>query len=59
VPKSAYPAYAAKTHVLGFDFYPLSQYCYARRWGIDFDDVYNYQRELTALTSGPPTSGSS
>jgi hypothetical protein len=53
--KELYPAYFAKGSVVGFDLYPLSHYCYAGRWGIGFDDVYDDQRELGAANPGKPT----
>jgi hypothetical protein len=55
VGKELYPAYFAKASVVGFDLYPLSHYCYANRWGIGFDDVFDDQRELAAENPGKAT----
>lgn len=52
MPLSAYPEYAKKANVLGFDVYPLVQFCYASGT-VTIEDAYNYQRELTQLFAGP------
>jgi hypothetical protein len=49
--RAFYPALAARTDVLGFDLYPLQNWC--RSDG--FDHVYDAQRELENLAGGKPT----
>ena len=46
-----YPALVANADVLGFDLYPLQNWC---RYD-DFGHVFDAQRELVALASGKPT----
>ena len=49
--RELYPHLAALANVLGFDLYPLQNWCRDDR----FDAVYNAQRELEALGAGKPT----
>jgi hypothetical protein len=49
--KGMYPALAASADVLGFDLYPLQNWC---RWD-SFGDVFDSQLDLAALGRGRPT----
>ena len=49
--KGMYPALAASADVLGFDLYPLQNWC---RWD-SFGDVFDSQLDLVALARGRPT----
>jgi hypothetical protein len=49
--KGMYPALAASADVLGFDLYPLQNWC---RWD-SFGDVFDSQLDLVALGRGRPT----
>jgi hypothetical protein len=49
--RGMYPALAASTDVLGFDLYPLQNWC---RWD-SFGDVFDSQLDLVALGRGRPT----
>ena len=49
--RGMYPALAANADVLGFDLYPLQNWC---RYD-EFDHVFNAQRELVQLAAGKPT----
>jgi hypothetical protein len=49
--KAMYPALAASADVLGFDLYPLQNWC---RWD-SFGDVFDSQLDLVALGRGRPT----
>lgn len=49
----SYPAYWAKADVLGFDLYPLAEFC-GSQW-VFYADVYTFQRELNVLGRGKPT----
>lgn len=49
--RGMYPALVANADVLGFDLYPLENWC---RWD-DFPVVYDSQRELAAMAVGKPT----
>jgi hypothetical protein len=49
--RGIYPALVAKADVVGFDLYPLQEWCAADR----IDDVANAQRELVRLAHGKPT----
>jgi hypothetical protein len=49
--RELYPGLAALANVLGFDLYPLQNWCRDDR----FDAVYKAQRELEALAQGKPT----
>ena len=49
--RELYPHLAALANVLGFDLYPLQNWCRDDR----FDAVYRAQRELEALAQGKPT----
>jgi hypothetical protein len=49
--RGMYPALVANADVLGFDLYPLQNWC---RYD-DFGHVFDAQRELVALASGKPT----
>jgi hypothetical protein len=49
--RDLYPQLAALANVLGFDLYPLQNWCRTDR----FDAVYNAQLELQALAGGKPT----
>jgi hypothetical protein len=49
--KGMYPALAASADVLGFDLYPLQNWC---RWD-SFHDVFDSQLDLVALGRGRPT----
>jgi len=49
--RGMYPALAASADVLGFDLYPLQNWC---RWD-SFGDVYDSQLDLVALARGKPT----
>jgi hypothetical protein len=46
-----YPGFIAKTDVVGFDLYPLQEWCQPSRLG----DVYAAQRELVRLAAPRPT----
>jgi hypothetical protein len=49
--RGMYPALAATADVLGFDLYPLQNWC---RWD-SFGDVFDSQVDLVALARGKPT----
>jgi hypothetical protein len=49
--RGMYPSLVAKSDVVGFDLYPLQNWC--RRDALP--DVYSAQRELVALAAGKPT----
>jgi hypothetical protein len=49
--RGMYPALIANADVLGFDLYPLENWC---RYD-DFGTVFDSQRELTRLAAGKPT----
>jgi hypothetical protein len=49
--RGMYPALVETADVLGFDLYPLQNWC---RWE-SFGDVFESQRELVALARGRPT----
>jgi hypothetical protein len=49
--RGMYPALAASADVLGFDLYPLQNWC---RWD-SFGDVFDSQLDLVALGRGRPT----
>jgi hypothetical protein len=49
--RGMYPALVANADVLGFDLYPLENWC---RWD-DFAKVFDSQRELVGLAAGKPT----
>ena len=49
--RGIYPALAAKADVLGFDLYPLQEWCRPER----ITDVEAAQRELVTLARGKPT----
>jgi hypothetical protein len=49
--RGMYPALAASVDVLGFDLYPLQNWC---RWD-SFGDVFDSQLDLVALGRGRPT----
>jgi hypothetical protein len=49
--RGMYPALVANADVLGFDLYPLQNWC---RWD-DFGVVFDSQRELVNLAAGKPT----
>jgi len=49
--RALYPQLAALANVLGFDLYPLQNWCRDDR----FDVVYKAQRELETLADGKPT----
>jgi hypothetical protein len=49
--RGMYPALVANADVVGFDLYPLQNWC---RWD-DFPVVFDSQRELTQLAFGKPT----
>jgi hypothetical protein len=49
--RGMYPALIANADVIGFDLYPLQNWC---RWD-SFHDVFESQRELVALAGGKPT----
>jgi hypothetical protein len=49
--RGMYPALVANADVLGFDLYPLENWC---RWD-DFPVVFDAQRELVNLAAGKPT----
>jgi hypothetical protein len=49
--RGMYPALIANADVVGFDLYPLENWC---RWD-DFSVVYDSQRELVNLAPGKPT----
>ena len=49
--RGMYPALIDIADVVGFDLYPLQNWC---RWE-SFGDVFESQRELVALTHGKPT----
>ncbi len=49
--RGMYPALAASADVLGFDLYPLQNWC---RWD-SFGDVFDSQLDLVALARGRPT----
>jgi hypothetical protein len=50
--RGMYPALVAQADVLGFDLYPLQNWC---RYDGAFKDVFDSQRELVALGGGRPT----
>lgn len=49
--RGMYPALAASADVLGFDLYPLQNWC---RWD-SFHDVFDAQIDLVSLARGKPT----
>jgi hypothetical protein len=49
--RGMYPALIANADVVGFDLYPLQNWC---RWD-DFGVVFDAQRELVQLAAGKPT----
>jgi hypothetical protein len=49
--RGMYPALVANADVIGFDLYPLENWC---RYD-DFGTVFDSQRELTQLAAGKPT----
>jgi hypothetical protein len=49
--RGMYPALIANADVVGFDLYPLQNWC---RWD-DFQVVFDSQRELVRLAAGKPT----
>jgi hypothetical protein len=49
--RGMYPALIANADVIGFDLYPLENWC---RYD-DFANVFDSQRELTQLAAGKPT----
>jgi hypothetical protein len=49
--RGMYPALVASADVLGFDLYPLQNWC---RWD-SFHDVFDSQLDLVALARGKPT----
>jgi hypothetical protein len=49
--RGLYPALVANAEVLGFDLYPLQNWC---RWD-SFGDVFTSQQELVQLAQGKPT----
>ncbi len=49
--RSMYPGLVAKADVIGFDLYPLQNWCRPERLA----DVYAAQRELVGLAGGKPT----
>jgi len=49
--RAIYPGLVAKADVVGFDLYPLQEWCRPDR----IVDVYSAQRELVALAPGKPT----
>jgi hypothetical protein len=49
--RGMYPALAASADVLGFDLYPLQNWC---RWD-SFHDVFDSQIDLVSLARGKPT----
>jgi hypothetical protein len=49
--RAVYPTFAGLASVLGFDLYPLQNWCRPDRLG----DVYDAQHELEALAGGKPT----
>jgi hypothetical protein len=49
--RGMYPALSASADVLGFDLYPLQNWC---RWD-SFGDVFDSQLDLVALARGKPT----
>jgi hypothetical protein len=50
--RGMYPALVAQADVLGFDLYPLQNWC---RYDGAFKDVFDSQHELVALGGGKPT----
>jgi hypothetical protein len=49
--RDIYPAYVAKAEVVGFDLYPLQEWCRPER----VPDVYLAQQEIVKLAAGKPT----
>ena len=49
--RGVYPGLIAQADVVGFDLYPLQEFC-SNEW---LDDVARSQRELVALAAGRPT----
>jgi hypothetical protein len=49
--RSLYPAFTALANVVGFDLYPLQNWCRSDKLG----EVYDAQHELVALAQGKPT----
>jgi hypothetical protein len=49
--RSIYPSLISKADVVGFDLYPLQEWCSSDRLA----DVFYAQRELTGLAGGKPT----
>jgi hypothetical protein len=49
--RAIYPPLIAKADVVGFDLYPLQEWCKPERMA----DVFYAQRELVALSAGRPT----
>jgi hypothetical protein len=49
--RGAYPSLIAKADVIGFDLYPLQEWCKPERMA----DVFYAQRELVSLAGGKPT----
>jgi hypothetical protein len=49
--RSLYPAFASIANVIGFDLYPLQNWCRNDA----FQSVYDAQRELDTLAAGKPT----
>jgi hypothetical protein len=49
--RSMYPGLIAKSDVVGFDLFPLQEWCKPDR----LDDVYHAQQELVRLAAGKPT----
>ncbi|MGE5272935.1 MAG: hypothetical protein ACM3QU_04065 [Verrucomicrobiota bacterium] len=49
--RGIYPSLIAKADVIGFDLYPLQEWCRPERMA----DVFYAQRELVALSGGKPT----
>jgi hypothetical protein len=50
-PQPDYPGFIAKSDVVGFDLYPLQEWCRPERMG----DVFGSQQELVKLASPRPT----
>lgn len=49
-----YPSYWNKADVVGFDLYPLSEFCNETQW-VHYDDVYYFQREISQEDGGRPS----
>ncbi len=49
--RAVYPGFVARADIVGFDLYPLQEWCKTDR----MDAVYVSQRELVALAAGKPT----